>query len=125
MATLLTLIDRFQQENPVGVIVDADSLLACAISAINYYVGYTDLLSLDVTPRPEVNDGTEVTDSEWAIIRPLFRLYVERQSAVAMEMSRIVGADMFGRPSDSVTTDINQCEADLPRKAFYMPITSI
>lgn len=106
--------------------LDDASVLAQAVAATRLYAGYADLVAHDGTvPEPEIDGHTDVTLSEWGIIRPLFLLYVERETAVQLEATRIMGADVFGRPSGEVASEIAQVEAELPHKAFYMPIVTV
>lgn len=66
-------------------------------------------------PTPQ----TEITNSEWALIRPLYLLYVERANAVALEASRTLGVEVFGRTVDQVQADIVREEQEImPRFAF-------
>lgn len=76
-------------------------------------------------PFDELADSTLVTPSDWAIIRPLFLLYCEREQALMLESSRVMGVDVFGRASSEVQQDINTAEAELPQKAFIQPVFSI
>ncbi len=106
--------------------LDDASVLAQAVAATRLYAGYAHLVAHDGTvPEPEIDGHTDVTLSEWGIIRPLFLLYVERETAVQLEATRIMGADVFGRPSGEVASEIAQVEAELPHKAFYMPIVTV
>ena len=106
--------------------LDDSSVLAQAVAATRQHAGYAHLAAHDGTmPEPEIDGHTDVTLSEWAIIRPLFLLYVERETAVQLEATRIMGADVFGRPSGEVASEIAQVEAELPHKAFYMPIVTV
>jgi hypothetical protein len=68
---------------------------------------------------------TDVTASDWALIRPLFLLYCEREQALMLESSRVMGVDVFGRSSGEVQQDITNYEADLPQKAFIQPVFTI
>lgn len=68
---------------------------------------------------------TEVTASDWALIRPLFLLYCEREQALMLESSRVMGVDVFGRSSSEVQQDITTYEAELPQKAFIQPAFTI
>lgn len=106
--------------------LDDASVLAQAVAATRLYAGYAHLVAHEgAVPEPEIDGHTDVTVSEWAIIRPLFLLYVERETAVQLEATRIMGADVFGRPSGEVASEIAQVEAELPHKAFYMPIVTV
>ncbi len=73
----------------------------------------------------DVPEATEVSLSDWSIIRPLFLLYCEREQALMLEASRVMGVDVFGRASSEVQQDINTAEAELPQKAFIQPVFSI
>ncbi len=76
-------------------------------------------------PFDALSDNTVVSPSDWAIIRPLFLLYCEREQALMLESSRVMGVDVFGRASSEVQQDINTAEAELPQKAFVQPVFSI
>jgi len=76
-------------------------------------------------PFTELSESTVVTPSDWAIIRPLFLLYCEREQALMLEASRVMGVDVFGRATSEVQQDINTTEAELPLKAFIQPAFSI
>jgi hypothetical protein len=76
-------------------------------------------------PFEELTDATVVSPSDWSIIRPLFLLYCEREQALMLESTRVMGADVFGRSSSEVQQDINTAEAELPQKAFIQPVFSI
>lgn len=68
---------------------------------------------------------TEVTASDWALIRPLFLFYCEREQALLLESSRVMGVDVFGRSSSEVQQDITAYEAELPQKSFIQPVITI
>jgi hypothetical protein len=76
-------------------------------------------------PFTELAETTVVSPSDWAIIRPLFLLYCEREQALMLEASRVMGVDVFGRASSEVQMDINTAESELPQKAFIQPVFSI
>ena len=121
LATVFTGSERL-----AGNLLDDASVLAQAVAATRQYAGYAHLVAHDGTvPEPEIYGHTDVTVSEWAIIRPLFLLYVERETALQLEATRVMGADVFGRSSSEVATDIAQMEAELPHRAFYMPIVTV
>lgn len=133
MKTLTDLVAQFDAaERSAGNLLDIAGLEAQAIAATRMYAGYARLISLlptDQTPVPqitlEITGATLVTVSEWAVIRPLFLLYVERESAIQLEASRGMGLDVFGRSTDSIAGDITVMESELPRRAFYFGITSV
>lgn len=72
-----------------------------------------------------ITQSTEVTASDWALIAPLFLLYVEREQAILLESGRVMGVDVFGRSSSEVQMDINQYETELPQKAFVQPAFTV
>ncbi len=76
------------------------------------------------SPAP-LGPDTDLTDSEWAVVKPLFLLYIERENARALEASRGLGVDPYGRSNDVVEADIRQYEADLPRLAFAQEAETI
>lgn len=134
---LTKLVDRFfGEESPVGNVIDDTLALALAIAATSFYSGYADLIEhasipiLDPAPDPpepypEITSVTDITVSEWALIRPLFLLYVERENAIQLESSRGMGIDVFGRSSSEISSDITQKEAEYPKKAFFHPIVTV
>jgi len=78
------------------------------------------------TPPPELSPDTAITDSEWALIKPLYALYVERENARALEASRMQGVDPYGRTVSEVQGDIERYEnGDMPRLAFFQPSETI
>lgn len=88
------------------------------------YISYPDQGS-DAPP----NDPcacTEISFGEWGVIKPLFMLYVERANATALEASRVMGVDVFGRSVDSIENDITRYEqTDMPRLAFSQDIVTV
>lgn len=143
MASINELSTRFESsERPAGNILDAQGILAQAIAATNFYAGYAVLAAnFDAqiaqlpalvpsvtsfvagqtitapTDYSEITEATNLTTSEWALIRPLFMLYVERENAIQLEASRGMGVDVFGRSSSEVAGDIMQMELTLPHNA--------
>lgn len=67
----------------------------------------------------------DLTPSEYAIIEPLFRLYVELENAMGMESSRSLGIEAYGRTTPEVQAEIQLREEALPRAAFYCAPISI
>ncbi|PIQ55376.1 MAG: hypothetical protein COW02_03460 [Comamonadaceae bacterium CG12_big_fil_rev_8_21_14_0_65_59_15] len=133
MATLAELADRFAlTERPAGNLLDAAGVLAQAIAAANFYAGYAQIISRIPDPLvipaaaiPSIADTTEISESEWALIRSLFMLYVERETALQLEASRGLGMDVYGRASSEVAADIMQMELELPHQAFVGLIVTV
>jgi len=118
MATLAELAATFaNDERPAGNLLDAAAVLAQIVAATRFYAGFAMLRAHDgVDPLPDITGTTTITTSEWALIRPLFLLYVERETAIHLEASRGMGTDPFGRSSSEVAAEITQIEAEMPRK---------
>lgn len=113
-------------ERPAGNLLDGDQVIAQAVAATRMYAGYGKLRAFDgLIPVPAIDENTVISVSEWAVIRPLFMLYVERENALQLEASRGLGVDVFGRDSATIAADITQAEAELPLKAFYRPIVTV
>lgn len=73
----------------------------------------------------DIDASTELTAGEWALIRPLFLLYCEREQALVLESGRVLGVDVFGRQSSEIGPDITQAENELRRGAFFQPVITI
>lgn len=137
MTTLAELADRFASlERPVGNMLDMPTLLEQALAATRMYAGYAALaahLAIPIAepppeppaPYPEITGLTDLTVSEWAVIRPLFLLYVERETALQLEASRGFGVDVFGRSSSEIAGDITVMESELPHLAFCRPVITV
>lgn len=127
MATLAELASRFESsERPVGVLLDSPTILAQALAAARFYAGYAAIAAhAGFVPTPEIDSSTEISVSEWAVIRPLFLLYVERETALQLEASRGLGMEAFGRSSSEVANDIQALEQELPRRAFFQSIITV
>lgn len=136
MATLAALVTRFETERPAGNLLDTPDLLAQAIAATSFYSGYAALathLAIPIadpapvppTPYPAITSATEISVSEWAVIRSLFMLYVERESAMQLEASRGMGIDPFGRSSSEIASDIALFESEFPHRVFCRDIETI
>lgn len=96
-----------------------DAVLRCAIDAARFYAGWQDLEDPTADSGPfSIVGETRVTSDEWAIIAPLFRLYVERETAVVIEASRGQGVEQLGRTYSEVESDIRGVEADLAQRAY-------
>lgn len=119
---LSDLVNAFlSQERPIGVMLGDDVVLAQGIAATRFYAGFAEL----ATPGVSIGANSRITDSEWALIRPMFLLYIERESAIHLEASRGLGVELFGRQVSEVAADIERAEAEMPMKAFSMVITTV
>ncbi len=129
-------LEYIQEARPVGLVIDDPTVTAQAVAAARMYAAYGSIKSLlpavdpdaplePVKPVSWIRAETEVSQSEWGVIRPLFVLYVERENALHLEASRGLGVDVFGRSTSEISADINQLEADLPRRAFMQPVFTV
>ena len=109
-----------QEEGAINMQTPAD-VAALAVLATRFYWGYAALASAPT----EITDQTEVNESEWALIYPLFRLYWERKQAIQLEATGMLGVQSFGRQSSEIVQDIRQVEAELPLKAFMQPVITV
>lgn len=139
-----------------GLVLDDVQVTTKLIEATRFYAGYGDIRSISqsdqlpgapgagvdypVSPDDEpaqreplpvkrlilIDEDTELTVGEWAIIRPLFVLYVERGNATLLEATRGLGLDVFGRSVSEVVQAIEVMENEtLPAKCFQMPMETI
>ncbi len=128
MATIEALVDYFlTEERPDSVVLDSATVLAQAVAATRYYAGYANLVVNDDVdpPLPAIDEDTDLSDSEWALIKPLFMLYVELERAIQLEASRVMGVDVFGRSSSEIRQDINQIQMEFPKNAFSQAIITV
>lgn len=127
MTTIADLVTRFADtERPTGNLLDDTTLLAQGLAAARMYAGYARLEADDGTVVPfEVDEDTDLSESEWAIVRPLFLLYVERETALHLEATRGLGLDPFGRSSGEIAGDILAAEAELPHRAFCYEVQTV
>lgn len=112
-------------ERPVGVTVGEDVVVAQCVAATRHYAGYAGLKANSFEVADDATQDTQITLSEWALIRPLFILLVEREVALNLEASRAFGADPYGRQSSEIELDIKDYLEQLPRKNFLQPILSL
>jgi hypothetical protein len=133
--------------------VEVDRVVACLVEAARFYAGYGDIKSLSLSddlpgatgaavsypdPLPVIEAGMPVKDiaaidvettlsvGEWAIIRPLFVLYVELAQAEALEATRGLGVDVFGRSVAEIRADIKITEDEIiPAKSFAFPMIEV
>ena len=128
MLTLAELALEFSQEDrPVGILIDGEQVTKQLIVATRLYASYAKLSSLteDVSSFDEITADTLINTSEWGIIRPLFILYVERETAIQLEASRGMGVEGYGRSVSEIQAEITQLEGELPHKAFLQPVVSL
>jgi hypothetical protein len=135
--TLDDFVTRFTtEERAVGNLLNPEQIQAQAVAAASFYAGYghieaespasTDPVTAPLAPVASIGLDTVISLSEWALIRPLFLLYVEREEARLIESSRIMGADLgYGRASPEIAAEIQQIEAEMSKEAFCQPVITV
>ena len=119
--------DLMETERPVGVIISDEVIIAQLVAATRYYAGFANLDATQGrrTTVDDITKDTTLTLSEWSLIRPLFLLFVERETALQLEASRVMGAEPFGRSSSEISAEIQQVESEMAHKAFYEPYMTV
>ena len=84
----------------------------------NAHISAETYAQINPPTYPAIDGTTDITVSEWAVIKPLFMLYVERENALPQEASRQLGIEVYGRTMDQVQPDIDKYEENLPKLAF-------
>lgn len=124
-------LTAFYNELDVALIIEPSQVEALAKKAIRFYCGYAKLthyISLGgVHPENDSNldQDTCLSESEWAIISPLFEAYVEYANAYQIEATGGLGVDQFGRDTSTIQSEVNELEEALPKKAFYRDAETI
>lgn len=109
-----------------GLFIAYEQVLACAIKATRFYAGWATLEDPTFTGDVFTITGTtRVTVGEWALIAPGFHLYCERESAVVVEASRVMGVELVGRSTSEVAAEIQQYEMELPQRAYQEDAWSV
>lgn len=117
VVTVNEMVNFYQQENrPLGIVVDEVVIEAQAIKAVKYYLGFGNLSH--VSEDNNLTLSSSLNKSEWAVIMPLFELYVERENALILESSRALGVEVYGRSVSEVANDITQKELEIQNLAF-------
>lgn len=132
----------FDEQRPVGAIVEQEQGLALLLAAVRKYQAYGDLETherqradyeaarvLDASTPPPVlapiDGGLPTGASEWGVIEPLWHLYMERERALMVEATRMMGDVSHGRMSSEIQADINLYESDMHIKAFVFPVVTV
>ncbi len=132
MKALGDFVRDFLAERPDNVILEPGQVTAQAVNALRFLAGYALLeehrIRLDADPLAHagvIDASSLITYSEWALIRSLFLLYIERETAHYIEATRGFGVDVFGRSSSEVQQDITQMEMEFPRRAFNYDVLTV
>lgn len=132
---------------PGWVVLSDEESLLCGLEAVRFYAAYGTIASVDLhdtlqeapgaggtLPAPPdevvvldalpiknlslIDLTTELTVGEWALIRRLFTLYLERENAMRLEASRAMGLEFYGRQASEISQDITTEERELPARTF-------
>lgn len=127
------LVEQYVADLPIGCALTEEQIARHLRNATRQYCGYATLASAQYLGGPIENlpadaaqfADIEVSDSELAVIQPLWLLYIENENAMALEASRSQGADPWGRATSEVRQSILDYERELPRLAFSYEVRSI
>lgn len=123
---LSEIVKKFiNSERGAALILPEEQVSAQAISATEQYAAYSDLESAENTSFEDINSDTQITISEWAVIRPLFLLYVERETALQLEATQLQGVTGYGRTSSEVESEIATFMPEFIDSASCLPIITI
>lgn len=123
---------------PTGIILDEDQITRHLKAAVRFFCGHAvlknhppasdgDGVHSPVSADNEItgNQDFDLTVGEYALIKPLFYLYVELENATGLEASRGQGLDVFGRSSSEIRQELSQMETDMPRIAYVEPAFTV
>ena len=133
---LSQIVEAFMDERPTWLVVSETRVMACLRRAVLFYCGYArledaeradDCLHSDISASNVSDDDQDfdLTPSEYAIIKPIFWLYVELECAGAIEASRGLGVDVFGRMTSEIAQEITIKEQDMAKLAFVEPAFTV
>jgi hypothetical protein len=108
-----------------GLMLLDDEVLDCAVRAARQYAAYGDITSTPEGAATSVAPSTDVTIGEWALIRPLFELYAERENAMRISTASAGGIESFGRSVAEIEGDISAYLSVLPERCYDAEIITI
>lgn len=119
-----------EHSRSVGVVLEAQQVQQQALDALRFYAAYGPVKSISAEPghvadMDDLDGETSLTTGEWAFIRPLFVLYVEKENALHLESSESLGVQVYGRRSSEVVQDITQAEELIRMGAFSRAIIAV
>lgn len=137
MQTIAERLEQFNKQRPASNILEEDECLEWLLEAVRKYDAYGSLehhtiqrqqhaeaLASGANPGPlalaAIDQQLPLSNSDWAVIDPLWKLYMERERALIIESGRGMGDVGFGRSSSEIAPDITMYENDLHMKAFSM-----
>lgn len=120
---------------PIGCVLTEEQITRSLRAAVRKYCGYARLknardiddkyVDIDETETALGAQDFDLATSEFAVIKPLWNMYMELENATALEASRSMGAELFGRATAEVQPAIEAYEARLPSLAFQFDVVSI
>lgn len=123
---LSSIVSQFlAEERNVAVLLADTQVEALAIAATGFYSGYADLTAAPNTTLADITGNVDISASEWAIIKPLFLLYVERETALQTEATGMQGVNGFGRNSSEVNSDIARVEETFADRAACQAVITV
>lgn len=127
MKSISDRVDEYLlQERSMSNILDVEIALPMAVAATRFYAGYADMEShADLDTVPAISADTDISNSEWAVIRPLFILYAEKEAAMQLESAGMLGVGMYGRSSSEIGQEITQLEMEMPKRAFVQDVITV
>lgn len=121
---LSQLVEQYLADLPIGCVLTEEQIARSLRNATRQYCGYAVLASAQSSDGLGSSDA-DLSDSELAVIQPLWMLYMEKENAMALEASKSQGAELFGRSVSEVVPSILEYELALPRLAFSFAVRSI
>lgn len=117
------LVNQYMAVLPIGCVLTEEQVERSLRDAIRQYCGHADLVCGQEVNGQALTGETaeqdvELSASELSIIKPLWLLYMERENSIALEASRSMGAELFGRSVAEVQMSILEYETRLPQLAF-------
>lgn len=126
---LSEIVTSYFEVLPTGIVLDNKQVGRNLKQAVRFYSGYAPLLNAlalpDSTNSIEDEQDLTLSDSEYALIKPLFYLYCELENAMNLESSRALGIDVYGRSVSEIQGDIRERETAMAHDAAFEPIVSI
>lgn len=120
-------------DNNLTLLLDEGGVSKCFIEAVKEYQAwgalsceeqrgfYDNAGNFVGTERTavEVDESTEITVSEWGIIKVLAHLFCERENALIQESSRVASHEPYGRSSSEVEQDIHNFRNEYFRRLVF------
>lgn len=133
---LSEIVDGVMANASAGFMLDRPFVTKCLKKAVRRYCGYAKLAVGNFAPdeiHDAINAGNSIEltqdfdldPSEYAIVQPLFDLYLELENAIMLEASRGLGVDVFGRTVSEIQQDVAMRESELPKAAFWEEVVTI